>query len=139
MQQCRRLAHRVLLVLTATLVLSCSGDSREWQAATAAQAYYEQLAQGNAVRFLEGKAGVEQLPADYCEQLLKAVEQYHEDMQEKHGGLSHVRISDNTLLLADTAKVQPVVKAFLILCYSDSTQEEIVVPMVEAGGEWRMK
>lgn len=126
-------------VLTVALLLACSGVTREWQAATAAQKYYELLSKGDAIRFMEGKAGVENLPADYCEQLLKAIENYHKDIQEKHGGLNDVRISDNTSLLADTTHVEQEVKAFLILCYGDSTQEEIVVPMVEVDGEWRMK
>jgi hypothetical protein len=28
---------------------------------------------------------------------------------------------------------------FLVLCFGDSVNEEIVVPMVERNGNWRMK
>ena len=118
---------------------ACSGVSREWQAATAAQQYYNYLAEGDAVRFLEGKIGIDSLPADYCEQLLKAIEQYRDDMQQKHNGLVSVLISDNTDQKADTTQANAEVMAYLILCFGDSTREEIVVPMVEADGQWRMK
>ena len=30
-------------------------------------------------------------------------------------------------------------QVFLKMTYDDTTQEEIVVPMVEKGGEWRME
>jgi hypothetical protein len=32
-----------------------------------------------------------------------------------------------------------VVQVFVMLSYGDSTQEEIVVPMVQRRGEWKMK
>ena len=118
---------------------ACSDTKPEWQAALAAQKYYTFLAEGSATRFLEGKAGIDSLPDDYCEQLLKAVEQYHAEIQQKHGGLRQILISDNTLSGSDTLGTLPYVKAFLILCYNDTTQEEIVVPMVQENGTWRMK
>ena len=108
--------------------------------ATEAQKYYEYLAAGDAVRFLEGKAGSSQLPAAYGEQLLKAIEQYQEEIKQKHGGILSVRISDNSVNPDDTTHADSLVNAFLILCYADSTQEEILVPMVQVSeGEWRMK
>ena len=95
---------------------------------------------GDAVRFLEGKAGSSQLPAAYGEQLLKAIEQYQEEIKQKHGGILSVRISDNSVNPDDTTHADSLVNAFLILCYADSTQEEILVPMVQVSeGEWRMK
>jgi len=133
-----RLVSKSFPVLTVALLLACSGVTREWEAATAAQKYYELLSKGDAVRFMEGKAGVDSLPADYCEQLLKAVEQYQSEIQQKHSGLREVRISDNGGQ-ADTLQNHPYVKAFLILCYGDSTEEEVVVPMIEEHGTWRMK
>lgn len=129
-----------LAILVVLMLAACTGVTPEWKAALAAQSYYECLAKGDAVRFMEGKAGIGGQPASYCEQLLKAVEEYHAVIQQKHGGLAGIRISDNTTLLADTMHAASVVNAFLILCYRDSTQEEIVVPMVQDGeGEWRMK
>ncbi|MBQ2208508.1 MAG: hypothetical protein II404_00910 [Prevotella sp.] len=131
--------HLLFILAIFAVCCACSGDSRERQAAIAAQQYFNHLTEGDAVRFLEGKIGIDSLPADYCEQLLKAIEQYRDDMQQKHGGLVNVLISDNTDQKSDTAKANPEVLAYLILCFGDSTQEEIVVPMVEADGQWLMK
>ena len=47
---------------------------------------------------------------------------------------SEVRVSS-----ARTDSVAGYTQAFLILCFADSTQEEVVVPMVEHAGRWRMK
>jgi hypothetical protein len=40
---------------------------------------------------------------------------------------------------ASTDSVQKFTNVFLMLCFGDSTNEEIVVPMVERNGSWRMK
>ena len=119
-------------------LVACSSSSPEEQAAESAKAYYDLLAEGDAVRFLENKAGVDSLPADYGEQLLATVRQYQEDMQKKHGGLREVRIAENPGR-CDTLHGTPFVHAFLLLCYADSTQEEVTVPMVERDGQWLMK
>ena len=74
-------------------LVACSSLSPEEQAAESAKAYYDLLVEGDAVRFLENKLGVDTLPADYGEQLLAAVRQYQQDMQKKHGGLREVRIA----------------------------------------------
>ena len=124
------------------LFTSCSDQIPEWKAASAARDYYELLAQGDAVRFLEHKAGIDTLAADYGEQLLAAVRQYQRDIQQKHGGLQQVRVSDEHYVhdgeqCRDTTL--QTTYAFLILCYADSTEEEVMVPMVERDGEWLMK
>ena len=118
------------------LSAACSNTSPEQRAAEAAKHYYECLAQGYVEGFMEGKAGVDSLPADYCEQLLQTCQQYVKDMQRKHQGLRQVRISPNVGRRDSTLHLT---HAFLLLCYADSTQEEIAVPMVEHHGEWRMK
>ena len=119
-------------------LVACSSSSPEEQAAESAKAYYDLLVEGDAVRFLENKLGVDTLPADYGEQLLAAVCQYQADIQKKHGGLREVRIADNPGQ-CDTLQGTPLVHAFLLLCYADSTQEEVTVPMVEREGQWLMK
>lgn len=124
------------------LFSSCSSTPPEWQAASAAKDYYDCLKEGDAVGFLEGKAGAGSLAADYGEQLLTAVRQYHADLQKKHGGLREVCISEehykqNLEDCRDT--VLHLTYAYLILCFGDSTQEEVMVPMTEHNGRWLMK
>ena len=121
---------------------ACSDVTPEWQAASAAKDYYDCLKEGDVDGFLEGKAFVDSLPADYREQLQKTMEMYHSDLQQKHGGLHEVRISEEHYLNTKEScrdSVLHLTYAFLILCFGDSTQEEITVPMVEHNGQWMMK
>ena len=115
------------------VLLSACSTTPEQQAAESAKACYELLIEDDAVRFLECKAGIDSLSADYGEQLLEAVRQYQRDIKQKHGGLREVRISD------DQSAFNTSQLSTLILCYTDSTQEAIVVPMVERDGQWVMK
>lgn len=129
-------------VVSFLLLCACSGVTEEWRAASAAKDYYDCLVEGNTTGFLEGKAGIDDLPDAYAEQLLKAVEQYQADMQQKHGGLREVRISEEHYakdLEQCRDSVLNVTYAFLILCFGDSTQEEVMVPMTEHDGRWLMK
>ena len=129
---------RALGLLFLLLLVSCGSTTPEQQAAESAKACYDFLIEDDAVRFLECKAGADTLSADYGEQLLTAVRQYQQDMQKKHGGLREVRIAENPGR-CDTFQGSPLVHTFLILCYADSTQEEVIVPMVERDGQWLMK
>jgi hypothetical protein len=45
-----------------------------------------------------------------------------------------VRVSN-----AVTDTVRQFTNVFLVLCFGGSTNEEIVVPMVERNGSWKMK
>ena len=114
-------------------LVSCGNTPSEQQAAESAKVCYDLLVEDDAVRFLECKAGSDTLSADYGEQLLEAVRQYQRDIQKKHGGIREVRIAD------DQSAFKTYQQSTLILCYSDSTQEAIAVPMVERDGQWLMK
>jgi hypothetical protein len=72
------------------------------------------------------------------------VEQYQADMQQKHNGLREVRVADSHYndekdIEACRDTTLHLTYAFLLLCYGDSTQEEIVVPMVHHSDRWLMK
>ena len=129
----RKCGMAVVLLL---LLAACGGATPEEEAAKAAKVYYDRLAKGYAERFLEGKLGVDTMSSDFCEQLVKVNQMYLDELREKHGGLREVRISPNVGVTDTTLHVT---YAFLLLCFSDSTQEEITVPMVEDGGRWCMK
>ena len=123
-------------LLTFTFLCACSSSTSEEQAARAARAYYQHLIDDRPAEFLQGKADVDSLPDSYRAQLLMAINQYRADMLDKHNGLNEVRVSDN-VGRRDTSL--HLTYAFLLLCYGDSTQEEITVPMVERDGRWLMK
>lgn len=124
---------RALGLLFLLLLVSCGSTTPEQQAAESAKACYDFLIEDDAVRFLECKAGADTLSADYGEQLLTAFRQYQHDIKQKHGGLREVRIAD------DQSAFNTYQQSTLILCYTDSTQEAIAVPMVERDGRWLMK
>jgi len=126
------------------LAVGCSsGLTDEQLAADAALSYYNRLLEGYPDGFLAGKAGYDAMSKDECRQLVKANEQYLADMGKKHGGVLSVCVSGNVgrrdSLPGTDGKYVPVVYAFLLLSFNDSTQEEIVVPMVWNNGEWQMK
>jgi hypothetical protein len=116
-------------------LLSCSSPlSPDQQAALAAEGYYRHLLAGEYDQFLEGRAGADSLPDSYREQLLTGYRQFMAQQQEKHDGITAVSVSN-----VRTDSLDHYTSVFLLLCYGDSTQEEIVVPMVEHNGSWRMK
>ena len=55
-------------------------------------------------------------------------------LKEEHNGVNNIRI-----LRSSTDSVRNVTSVFLMLCFGDSVNEEIVVPMVEKDGKWLMK
>ena len=115
-------------------VCACSGPTPEEMASLAAKGYYNHLIHGEYEQFLEGKSGAENLPADYREQLLTTYKQFLKKQERDHHGIREVRISRAT-----TDTLQHLTSVFLVLCYGDSVNEEIVVPMVEQDRGWRMK
>ena len=120
--------------LVLLLCLACANPSPEEMASIAAKGYYTHLVNGEYEAFLEGKEGAESLPDDYREQLLTSYRQYMAQQNRDHHGIHDIRISNAT---TDTAL--QYTNVFLVLCFGDSVNEEIVVPMVERNGSWRMK
>ena len=125
----------VLTVLFGSMLfLACSLSSEE-MASLAAKGYYDHLINGEYERFLEGKDGLDRNAAeDYWKQLLDNCHQYIRQQETAHRGISEVRV-----VSAKNDTLQKYMNVFLVLCFGDSTNEEIVVPMVEREGRWKMK
>jgi len=128
-----------LSLLFFPLLLACShGPSAEEQAMeaarVAAQGYYDFLLRGDYQQFLCGRADADSLPSDYFEQLQVACHQFMIQQRQAHDGMVAARA---TRAVIDSSL--HVVQVFLQIDYADSTREEIVVPMVECGGEWKMR
>lgn len=116
-------------------LMACSSEiTPEEQASLAAKGYYTHLVAGEYEKFLEGKLGGDSLPDDYREQLLTGYRQFMAQQERAHKGIREVRVSN-----AKTDSLAGYTSVFLILCYGDSIDEEIVVPMVNHQGRWRMK
>lgn len=127
----RKLVYLILIVI----VVACStGVSREEQAALAAKGYYTHLVQGEYEQFVEGRFMADSLPADYRSQLIEGYKQFVVQQLEARKGIQEVSVSR-----AYTDSLAGYTNVLLMLCYGDSTTEEVVVPMVERNGRWMMK
>ena len=119
------------------LLFSCSSATNEERASLAAKGYYEHLMRGEYRQFLEGK---DFQPLDTLATIDRIAEQeinlrhFLAQQEKDHHGIREVRVSN-----AETDTIQKITNVFLVLCFGDSISEEIVVPMVEREGRWRMK
>ena len=129
----RKLVYLVLLVFLAQWA-ACSSPTREELASLAAKGYYQHLIEGDFDHFLEGRVMADSLPDDYRSQLIDGYSQFLAQQVKARGGINEVRISR-----AFTDSSQQYTSVLLMLCYGDSTSEEVVVPMVERNGRWMMK
>ena len=143
---------RTALALLALTLLSaaCGGElspeertriALEAASREAARAY-QLLLDNDCQAFIDRRRGMDTIgtaPDDsagrhYKEQLAEACQQYRHRLQDKHGGVTSFTVSnarmDSTLNEAHI---------FFLLHFGDSTEEEIVVPMVEYKGRWVMK
>ena len=129
-----------VIVLLAVLA-ACGSATKEELASLAAKSYYDHLIHGEYEQFYEGM-DQRTLPdgtalsdeAAYHSQMLDNLRQFMARQAQEHRGVLEVRVSNAT-----TDTVQQLTNVFLVLCFADSTNEEIVVPMVERQGTWRMK
>ena len=128
------------MVLLAVLA-ACGNATKEELAALAAKGYYDHLIHGEYEQFYEGMdqrtlsdGTALSDEAAYRSQMLDNLRQFMARQTQEHRGVLEVRVSNAT-----TDTVQQLTNVFLVLCFADSTNEEIVVPMVERHGAWRMK
>ena len=124
------------LLMAILLLCGCSQQDQtsEEQAGIAAKEYYDRLLAGDIDGFLKGKADMDSVPADYRSQMYAACEQYKKELDETHGGVAAITVSN-----ARTDSTQQMMQAFLLLNFKDSTKEEIIVPMVQRGDVWMLR
>ena len=129
-----------VIVLLAVLA-ACGSATKEELASLAAKGYYDHLIHGEYEQFYEGMdqrtlsdGTALSDEAVYRSQMLDNLRQFMARQAQEHRGVLEVRVSNAT-----TDTVQQLTNVFLVLCFADSTNEEIVVPMVERQGAWRMK
>lgn len=126
--------HLLFVVLVFLALCACSSPTPEEMASLAAKGYYEHLLKGEYDQFLEGKAGADSLPEAYREQLLAGYKQFIAQQNSQHNGIQDIRVVNarrDTLL--------NYTNVFLMLCFGDSTNEQVSVPMIEHNGSWRMR
>ena len=130
-----KLAFLAGLVSLVFLGAACgNGPSKEELAGLAAKGYYLHLVQGEYEQFVEGRFMADSLPDDYRSQLIEGYKQFVAQQLEARKGIQEVSVSR-----AYTDSLAGYTNVLLMLCYGDSTTEEVVVPMVERDGRWMMK
>lgn len=125
----------LLSLIGCVSMLGCSEVTPEEQASLAAKGYYEHLIHGEYEQFLQGKDGLNRISEEgYWAQLQDNCHQFMHQQEKAHRGIHEVRV---VTAKADT--LQKYTNVFMMLCFGDSINEEIVVPMVERNGRWFMK
>lgn len=124
-----------LLGFLGILGMSCGNPTAEEMASLAAKGYYEHLIHGEYEQFLQGKVGLNKhSEEEYWNQLRDNCHQFVHQQEQVHHGIHEVRVVN-----AKTDTLQKYTNVFMMLCFGDSTNEEIVVPMVERDGRWYMR
>ena len=126
---------KVAVIVLLAVLAACGSATKEELASLAAKGYYDHLIRGEYEQFYEGmdQRALSDEP-NYRSQMLDNLRQFMARQEQEHRGVLEVRVSN-----AATDTVQQFTNVFLVLCFGDSTNEEIVVPMVERNGAWRMK
>lgn len=126
----------IFAAMTAAVLCGCSAHEPHAGeiAGNAAKLYYDWLAEGKYDAYVDGFYRPDSIPGSYREQLITNAKMFAAQHREERGGIASVR-----LLRASADTARHVGSAYLLLCYGDSTKEEIVVPMVEHKGVWMMR
>ena len=122
----------VVCCLLSVVCLACSKGQMTHEAAQkAAEKYYKMLIKGNYKGFVNGYASAENMPEDFRSQLVDATAQFmtKDDMRR----LKSVKAISDSLLEDSTAYVM------LQLNFSDSTSEQIELPLILMENDWKMK
>ncbi len=123
-------------------VVSCSEKQERDVAARMAKEYYDSLFAGNAAYFVAGTYLPDTVPDSYSEQLEANAKMFVARMNDEHHGVKEVRVLNcvnDTIVSKDKRSSAYVADAYLVLCFGDSLNEEIVVRMIENNGRWLMK
>ena len=131
----RRTAIMLFAVMAITL-LSC-GDkapATEKVVATTAKLYYDYLLEEKYDDFVGGIDLSFPKSEKYTEQMRDCAKMFVARQKEIHQGIKAVDAVN-----AEVDDDAHSANAFLVLHYSDSTSEQVVVPMVERNGVWLMR
>ena len=124
-----------------TMLLCCTEktqttpvDDETRAGGVALECYRALYIQNQPEAFLRGRVVFDSLDEEQRQQLITFYKQHVLKVERQRGAVRNIDFSRAEL---DTAL--NVMQVFLKMTYGDATQEEIVVPMVERDGEWRME
>lgn len=131
-----------LFILVVLGFVACKKDaSPEEVALQVAKTYYDQLLEGDAESFVDGMDLHGDIYPSYREQLIANARMFVHQQETEHNGIKEVRpmrATVDTIMRADTI-YRLEANTFLLLCFGDSLEEEVVVPLVRRNGIWLMR
>lgn len=133
----------VIFTFCVFMFFACSEEHKnDIAAAKAAKEYYDSLLAGNYAYFVRGMYLADTIPDGYREELEANAKMFVERVKEEHHGIREVRIMNcvnDTIHIEKTDKSVHASEAFLVFCFGDSLNEEVVVPMVFHKNCWLMR
>lgn len=131
--------HLPTLLLAAAILLllpCCHGsDATESKAVEKAVLLsYAALLDGRYSDYSDSLAGAAKRSGEYNAQLAAGAAMYIEQQHATHRGIVDVRVADVEM---EDNPMQA--NAYVVLCYADTTNEEIVVPMCKENGIWKVR
>ena len=125
----------LLLAAVAIMLVGCDKEAgTEKVVAATAKLYYDCLVEGRYDDYVAGIDGADSVPGNYREQLRDNVKMFVARQRQLHQDIISFAVSD-AVVDADNHTAN----AFLVVNYADSTSEQIVVPLVERDGVWKMR
>lgn len=99
------------------------------------EAMYMNYIQGDYDVYVAQMESLDDKPAEYRKEMASLMKQRHRQQEDDHsGGPLSCRVKklefnpDSTLC-----------SAFLMVTYMDETEEEVLLPLVNKGGQWRLR
>lgn len=134
----------IIFTFSVFMFLACSSEEHknDIAAAKAAKEYYDSLLAGNSAFFVRGMYLSDTIPDGYREELEANAKMFVARQNEEHHGIREIRILNcvnDTIHVGKTGQRIHAANAFLVFCFGDSLNEEVVVPMVEHKGRWLMR
>lgn len=133
---------RVASIVAITICLAaCSGAKAEEEhdphvlLEADVEAMYDNYIRGDYAAYVSQMESLDDKPESYRKQMADLMKQRHRQQEEDHnGGPMACRVKD--LKIDHT---EQYCEAYVVVNYKDSTEEEILLPLVFKGGKWRLK
>lgn len=134
----------IIFTFSVFMFLACSSEEHknDIAAAKAAKEYYDSLLAGNNAFFVRGMYLPDTIPDSYREELEANAKMFVARMNEEHHGIRDIRIMNcvnDTIRTGKSHELVHAANAFLVFCFGDSLNEEVVVPMLKHKGRWLMR
>lgn len=122
-------------IMATILLFSCSQSSKDLTdfsssgARSAAEYFYELLIKGQGQAYVDNMQETASMDSSKYTQFVDLMEQFLHEERELRGGILGARATRDTM-------VDTVSMVFLDVQFGDSTQEDIMLPLVYTRGRW---